>query len=204
MRIRLAGLVTVVLAASSIGAQGPANDFRPDWTFSGSTLAGWHTLGSSQWKAQNGELIGTSVGPGGGWLVLDASYQDLNFFTRFRCAGECRTGVLFRIEKTAEGMTGVYVVLNAGELAAFRVTLDGAGRETARDPLPFVGPFIRSAPVAPVVGAPARGPARGGAGTGGPTMTLPVPMAPLMAPPPGLRGSSRSAMPVGRFRSCST
>ena len=196
MRIRLAGLVTVVLAASSIGAQGPANDFRPDWTFSGSTLAGWHTLGSSQWKAQNGELIGTSVGPGGGWLVLDASYQDLNFFTRFRCAGECRTGVLFRIEKTAEGMTGVYVVLNAGELAAFRVTLDGTGRETARDPLPFVGPFIRSAPVAPVVGAPARGPARGGAGTGGPTMTLPVPMAPLMAPPPGLRAGDWNTLSV--------
>src|SRR4051812_35133303 len=117
--IRLAGAIAIATVASAwIAAQGPANDFRPDSTFSGSTLTGWHTLGSSQWKAQNGELIGSASSPPGGWLVLDEAYQDLNFFTRFRCAAECRTGVLFRAEKTATGMTGVYVSLNAGELAA--------------------------------------------------------------------------------------
>src|SRR4051794_41104793 len=149
--MRIAPLVFTVVAATALvlGAQGPANDFRPDSTFSGSTLTGWHTLGPAQWKAQNGELIGTASGTSGGWLVLDTSFQDLNFFTRFRCAGECRTGVLFRAEKTAEGMTGVYVALNAGELAAFHVTLDAAGRETAREPLRGVGPFIRSAPAPP-------------------------------------------------------
>ena len=189
-RIRFAGVVTIaVLAAAWIGAQGPANDFRPDSTFSGSTLAGWHTLGSSQWKAQNGELIGIASGPGGGWLVLDASYQDLNFFTRFRCAGECRTGVLFRAEKTAAGMTGVYVALNADELAAYRVTLDASGRETAREPLRGVTPFVRSAPPAAPApgGARTGGPARPNAGNGGPVMTLPVPLAPLLPPPSGLR-----------------
>jgi hypothetical protein len=197
-RSRLAGVVTIAtLAAVWIGAQGPANDFRPDSTFGGSTLAGWHTLGSSQWKAQNGELIGTATGPGGGWLVLDASYQDLIFFARFRCAGECRTGVLFRAEKTAEGMTGVYVALNAGELAAFRVTLDAAGRETARASLRSVGPFMRSAPpVAPAAAARAGGPARGGAGTGGPALTLPVPMAPLAPPQPGLRANDWNTLSV--------
>src|SRR3954471_17322902 len=103
MRIKVGWGVAIAAAASAwIGAQGPANDFRPDSTFSGSTLAGWHTLGPAQWKAQNGELIGTSSGAGGGWLVLDASYQDLNFFARFRCAGNCRTGILFRAEKTAD------------------------------------------------------------------------------------------------------
>ena len=115
MNIRLAGIAAIAaLATAWLGAQGPAKDFRPDTTFGGSTLAGWHTLGSSQWKAQNGELIGTASGSGGGWLVLDASYQDLQFFTRFRCMGECGTGVLFRAEKTADGMTGVYVALNTG------------------------------------------------------------------------------------------
>ena len=201
-RIRLAGLVaTVTLAAAWIGAEGPANDFRPDSTFSGSTLGGWHTLGASQWRAQNGELIGAASGPGGGWLVLDASYQDLDFFARFRCAGECRTGVLFRAEKTADGMTGVYVALNAGELSAFRVTLDAAGREIARDSLRGVGPFIRSAPAAPAAGAPAGstrsgGPVRGGAGIGGPTMTLPKPLAPLMPPPSGLRAGDWNTLSV--------
>src|SRR6267154_5890617 len=140
--MRVAGVVAVAAwAAVWVGAQGPANDFRPDSTFSASTLAGWHTLGAARWKAQNGELIGTASGSGG-WLVLDASYQDLNFFTRFRCVGECRTGVLFRAEKIAQGMSGVYVSLNAGELAAFRVTLDADGRETARQALRGVGPFI--------------------------------------------------------------
>ena len=197
MGIRLAGVAAATLAAASISAQGPANDFRPDSTFSGSTLSGWHTLGSSQWKAQNGELIGMSSGAGGGWLVLDASYQDLNFFTQFRCAGECRTGVLFRVEKIPEGMTGVYVALNTGELAPFRVTLDAAGREIARDPLRTVGPFMRSAPAPPAAGAPARGvPTRGGAGTGGPMMTLPVPLAPLAPPPPGLRAGDWNTLSV--------
>ena len=198
---RLAVILAVLtLAAVWIGAQGPPHEFRPDSTFTGSTLAGWHTLGASQWTAQNGELIGTATGPGGGWLVLDASYQDLNFFTRFRCLpeGDCRTGVLFRAEKTDAGMTGVYVSLNAGELAAFRVTLDATGREMAREPLRGVTPFVRSAPAA-APAAPARsggGPARPNAGNGGPTMTLPVPLAPLMPPPPGLRAGDWNTLSV--------
>jgi len=200
--IRVGGIVAAVtLTAVWIGAQGPANDFRPDSTFSASTLAGWHTLGSSQWKAQNGELIGTASGPGGGWLVLDASYQDLNFFTRFRCAGECRTGVLFRAEKVGDGMTGVYIGLNADELAAFRVTLDSTGHETARDRLRGVGPFIRSAPAPPSSSSPggaarSGAPSRGGAGTGGPTMNLPVPLAPLMPPGPGVRAGDWNTLSV--------
>ena len=152
---RLAAVfVIAALAGVWVTAQGPAHDFRPDTTFSGSTLTGWHTLGSSQWKAQSGELIGTASGPAGGWLVLDTSYQDLNFFARFRCTGECRTGVIFRLEKNAEGMTGVYVSLNAGELSTFRPTLDAEGRETRREPLRGVGAFIRTVPPPPPGAAP--------------------------------------------------
>jgi hypothetical protein len=207
-RIQLAGVLAIVtVAAAWITAQGPAHEFRPDSTFTGSSLAGWHTLGGAQWKAQNGELIGTASGPGGGWLVLDTSYQDLNFFARFRCAGlpteasakvgECRTGVLFRAEKTDAGMTGVYVSLNADQLAAFRVTLDAMGRETTREPLRAVTPFIRSAPpAAPATAGRAGGPARGGAGGGGGAMTLPVPLAPLTPASPGLRASDWNTLSV--------
>jgi len=198
----LLGMISLVGAQGrGPGVVGPANDFRPDLTFKGSALTGWHTLGAAEWKAQNGELTGSATAAGGGWLVLDTSYQDLNFFSRFRCAAECRTGLLFRLEKTADGMTGVYVSLNAGELAAFRLTLDAQGHETKRDPLRPVGPFVRVAPALnPAAGAPARGGgagvARGGAGTGGPTMTLPVPLAPLMPPPPGLRTSDWNTISV--------
>ena len=34
-------------------AQGPANEFKPDTTFTGSSLTGWTTLGSADWQAQN-------------------------------------------------------------------------------------------------------------------------------------------------------
>jgi hypothetical protein len=199
----LAGGLAVLLGAMSLpAAQGPANDFRPDSTFKGSVLTGWHVVGSAEWKAQNGELTGSATGAGGGWLVLDKSYQDLNFFSRFRCVGECQTGLLFRMEKTADGMTGVYVSLNAGDLAGFRVTLDAQGKETRREPLRPVGAFVRVAPpITPAAPAgPARGGgggvARGGAGTGGPTMTLPVPLAPLTPPPPGLRANDWNTISI--------
>ena len=64
----------------------------------------------------------------GGWLVLGKSYQDVNFFTRFRCSGPCQAGVLFRLQKTEAGMTGVYISLADGDLKTYRVTLDAEGR----------------------------------------------------------------------------
>ena len=82
----------------------------------------------------------------GGWLVLGKSYQDVNFFTRFRCSGPCQAGVLFRLQKTEAGMTGVYVSLADGDLKTYRVTLDAEGRITRRDPLRPAAPFLRVAP----------------------------------------------------------
>ena len=38
-----------------------------------------------------------------GWLVLDKGIQDVGVFARFRCATGCKTGVLLRAEKTADG-----------------------------------------------------------------------------------------------------
>ena len=32
--------------------------FKPDQTFKGSTLKGWHVLGDADWQAKDGELIG--------------------------------------------------------------------------------------------------------------------------------------------------
>ena len=46
------------------------------FTFSGSALSGFHSLGDASWRAQNGEIIGTPKQPSGGWLVLDRSYLE--------------------------------------------------------------------------------------------------------------------------------
>ena len=104
--------------------------------FTGSSLNGWHPVGQADWKAQNGEIVGTPKTADGGWLVLDKSYQDIGVVANFRCTGGCKTGVLFRAEKTADGgMKGVLVSLNEGDLNAYTVTLDSQGKELSRERL---------------------------------------------------------------------
>ena len=122
------------LAAAVIFAAVPP-DFVPDWTFQGSTLKGWHVLGQAEWRAEKGELIGTPKSAAGGWLVLDKSYQDVEFFASFRSSGSPKTGVLLRAQKTESGMKGVYVSLTQGDVATYRVTLDAQGQELSREKL---------------------------------------------------------------------
>ena len=178
-RVALIATITGLLVASVFGF-GPT--FTPDATFKGSSLTGWHALGQADWRAQNGEIVGTAKqGGDGGWLVLDRSYQDVGFYASFRCAGGCKTGVLFRAEKTPEGMKGVYVALTDGEVASYRVTLDAQGRELQRERLRYAGGQMRIAP--PIDPA---APARVGGGRGGPLAgrgAAPGGVTPPIAPP---------------------
>jgi hypothetical protein len=129
-------IVSCVLAWS-VHAVGPT--FRPDAVFKGSTLTGWTPLGDVEWKAVNGEIIGTPKQPGGGWLVLGKSFQDVAVFSNVTCTGGCKAGVLLRAEKTADGMKGIYVSLTAGDLLSYAVTLDAQGKELARSALQPAG-----------------------------------------------------------------
>ena len=113
--------------------------FRPDDRFEGSSLSRWRPLGAAEWRADKGEIAGVPKDPSGGWLVLDRSYQDTGFFTSFKCAAGCRTGVLLRAEKTPDGMKGVLVSLTEGDVGAYALTLDSNGREVKRTPLGFPG-----------------------------------------------------------------
>jgi hypothetical protein len=145
--------------------------FHPDVTLKGSTLTGWHTLGSAAWRVDNGELVGTPSQTAGGWLVLERSLQDVAFFASFKCAQGCATGVLLRAEKTSTGMKGIYVALTGGEVASYRVTLDERGRMLTRDALRPGGGQMRIAPP-PDPNPPARG--AGGGPAAAPSVTLPV------------------------------
>ena len=91
---RTLALLGALLLTTVTAAQGPANDFKPDTVFSGSGLAGFTLIGDGAWTVEKGEVTG-KAGAGGSWLVLDRPYQDLNFFSRFRCASPCDAGVLF-------------------------------------------------------------------------------------------------------------
>src|SRR5688572_14082624 len=121
----------------SVNAAGPT--FRPDVVFKGSALAGWTPLGDAEWRAANGEITGTPKQPGGGWLVLDKSFQDVAVFSNVTCTGGCKAGVLLRAEKTADGMKGIYVSLTPGDLLSYAVTLDARGRELGRTQLQPAG-----------------------------------------------------------------
>src|SRR5262245_30743087 len=113
-RIYLAAVAVGLLLSSSYGAN---PSFVPDTIFKGSALTGWHTLGSAEWRAQNGEITGLAKA-GAGWLVLDRSYQDVAVYASLRCAEPCKPGVLLRAETTAGGgMKGILVSLAADDVA---------------------------------------------------------------------------------------
>jgi hypothetical protein len=120
----------VPLACSQEGPIFPA-----DYKFEGSSLNGWKTLGAAQWQAQNGEIVGTPKQASGGWLVLDKSYANIGVYANMSCTGGCKTGVLLRAQKTANGMKGIYVSLTDGDQASYAVTLDGQGNELSREKL---------------------------------------------------------------------
>src|SRR5258708_643322 len=140
------GTICVLGAAIFAAIFAASQNFLPDAVFKGSSLTGWHKLGQAAWRAENGEIIGT-LKESGGWLVLDKGYQDIAFYASLRCTGACKTGVLLRAEKTADGMKGIYVSLAEGEIAAYDVLLDTQGKETSRtEPGPGPGPMIRIGP----------------------------------------------------------
>jgi 3-keto-disaccharide hydrolase/FG-GAP-like repeat len=167
-RVRSLAIAGVAIGAAGLGllAAGPAN-FKPDGTFTGSTLAGWHVVGDATWKAQNGELVGTAKpGTSGGWLVMDKSFQDVQLYANYRCTGDCKSGVLLRAQKTPDGgMTGVFVSLTEGDTGVYSVTLDSSGKETARDQI-----------TAPGRGGGGRRGAAAGGGAGGRAASEPAPV----------------------------
>lgn len=164
---RRLAVIAALAAFSSVPLAGTRSTFVPDWTFKGSTLAGWRALGTADWKAVDGELVGTPKSADGGWLVLDKSFQDVEFGADFKCAEGCRTGVLLRAEKTPTGMKGVFLSLDAGEVGGYAVTLDAHGKIVTRERLRPGGGLMRIAPSAADAAAAAAARA-GGAGRGAP------------------------------------
>jgi hypothetical protein len=153
-------------------------NFVPDWTFKGSSLASFRTLGNADWRAENGEIVGTPRAAGGGWLILDKPLQDVEFASTFRCTGGCQAGLMVRAQSTPEGIRGIYVALPDGQIpaGAFAMSLDPQGHETKREPLNRAGGTVRLITPPPANASNAatagRGPARGGRGAG-PTPGMP-------------------------------
>ena len=78
-------IVGLIAGVSSLRAADPP-DFKADAAFTGSSLANWRMVGQADWQAQNGEIVGKPKADAGGWLVMNKSFQDVQFFANVRCA----------------------------------------------------------------------------------------------------------------------
>src|SRR5205823_6281938 len=90
----VAVLVVLVAGALAVPLWGANGNFVPDWSFKGSSLTDWQKLGGANWRAENGDIIGTPTTADGGWLVLNQSFQDVQVAASLRCEGGCKAGIL--------------------------------------------------------------------------------------------------------------
>jgi hypothetical protein len=145
MKVPLWALLALIGATIPACASGPS--FKPDRQFTGSSLTNWKPLGTARWAADQGVITAVPSANGAGWLVLDNSYQDVSFFTEFRCDDECEAGVLLRAEKADDGsLKGIYVSLVDPVMTTYMVTIGKDGEILKREKLPAGGGLIRIAP----------------------------------------------------------
>ena len=139
---RIAAAATLGLFMRPVAAN---KNFVPDWTFQGSSISSFRTVGEADWRAEDGEIVGIPRSASGGWLILDRPLQDVQFASTFRCTGGCRAGVMVRAQSTPEGIRGVYIALPEGQnpAGAFALNLDSQGREVKREPLERAGGMVR-------------------------------------------------------------
>jgi hypothetical protein len=168
---RLAAAVAIAVVWAMPPLTATRGAFVPDWTFKGSALTGWRTLGEAEWKAADGVIIGSPKTPAGGWLVLDKALQDVQVGFDVRCGAGCKTGVLLRAEKTSDGgLKGIFASLSQDDLVSYAVTIDASGKELTRERLRSSGGVMaRYAPTAAEAAAAeaARGARGGGGGAAG-------------------------------------
>ncbi|WP_221031552.1 FG-GAP-like repeat-containing protein [Actomonas aquatica] len=154
----LAGVASLLgapaLAADDPAPAAPLSDFgltfQPDYTWGGTSLEGWRSLGDGDWTVEGGEIVGRATSEAGGWLMAEQGLQDVGLHAKFKATGGAVTAVLLRMEEMdTGGWRGVLLELQDGEegVQAFSVKLDAAGRETSREPLRYAGGIMyRQAP----------------------------------------------------------
>lgn len=200
MRYRLGAFlaaVAFVAAAFASIIHSASKNFAPDVVFAGSSLTGWQPIGQGSWRAENGEIIGTPTAASGGWLLADRSYQDVAVFASLRCAAGCQTGVLLRAERTADGgVKGVFVSLNEGDLAAYRVTVDRQGAQTSKERLREPGGGQLRVALPPPSPPPPAASGRAGGPAGGPPPFPGGIASPIARPRTGLQSNDWNTIEV--------
>lgn len=156
---RLQGALALAMGIASAAAFAANTTFVPDVVFKGSSLQGWTKLGAADWRAEDGEIVALPAAPGGGWLLADKGYQDVAFYSSFRCADAgCKPGVVLRTAKTEGGFKGVLLSLAEGDAGLYEIQLDANGAELKRDKLGAgPAPLVRMSVVRPTSEEPVPG-----------------------------------------------
>ena len=147
------------LVQSQPAADAPLSEFGltfiPDYTFQGSSLNDWRTLGDAEWGAENGVLVGKAkAGSNGGWLIFEGGFQDIGLHAKFKSSGDASTAVLLRMEQVADGYRGVLLSLTSADVSPYSVLLDHSGQEISREKLRSAGGIrYRMAPPPPPEGS---------------------------------------------------
>ncbi len=113
--------------------------FLPDYSFEGSDLTEWRTVGAVNWSAENGEITGVSTDEKGGWLIMEKGYQDVGLHSLFKASEGAKAGVLLRMEEIDGGYQGVYLSLGGDDVAPYSVTIDDDGNIKTREKLRRAG-----------------------------------------------------------------
>jgi hypothetical protein len=155
MKYFLATILLFGIAAVTFGqdipwdVRGRGLSFKPDYTFKGSALTGWNSIGTSTWKANNGEI---GVNPNGGTALLASgkSFQDVAVNLLIKAAPGIEAGVMVRMRKSGAGYKALLIAVKDDDVGSYAVTLDASGKEIFRHELRPAGNIIRVAPPAPV------------------------------------------------------
>lgn len=121
-------------------------NFIPDYHFKGSALTDWRQAGSAKWTAQNGEITAVNADTGGGFLMMDRSFQDVGVQILFKCSANNEAGVLVRLEKVSEGMKGILISIKDSAINSYSITIDPQGKILQREKLKAAAGIIRIAP----------------------------------------------------------
>jgi len=146
------------LSVVCVGSKSNAQSFSPDVAYQSNTLRGWSPKGSGTWKPEGGNIVGNG-GTNGALLLSDASYQDVAFYSEFRCNNPCDAGLLLRVKSTPDGgLKGILVSFSESVLPTFAVSIDREGKIISREVLARGGLLQRVTPppAKPQIAGPAR------------------------------------------------
>src|SRR5882757_2538199 len=151
--ILMFGIVAASYGQSSSNEASGGLSFVPDFTLSGSGgWSGWQSVGDVDWRGnESGSWSAVVKSNGsGGFILSNHSLQDAVVHMEFKCSEGAEAGVLFRMEKTADGWKGVLVSVKGGEVASYAIAFEKNGKELKREELKRPGgyPLVRMATVA--------------------------------------------------------